>query len=272
MTNTTIAKANKVVEMINARGIKATTQIKNVNGIDKVGVCVGEGVVRPIIYPNFNSDDINGMVDEVIKAYEQNINVNNDMFADIVDRFKDFEFAKQYIVPCLVAKVVDDIVSRDYLDLKVIYKYLIADKGASITIEAEHLKMWDITEEELFDIAKENVKSTFVNKSMVEMLSELIGMPAQCMMPNDPIRIFTTENKMYGASVLLFPEIFKDMGNDITILPSSVHEVIVLLDNDIENNELVNMITGINNTEVIPEEVLSNHPYIYSNGEIKGVE
>ena len=274
MTNTMIANANKMAEMINARGIKAEIMTKNTNGIEKIGICIGEGNVRPTIYPRLDMvDDFDKAVDEIISDYEKHKDTDG-MFTDIIDNFTDFDFVKGGIIPCLVAKVTDDIVSRDYLDLKVIYKYVLPNKQTSVTVKPEHLNTWGVAEEELFNIAKENVKPTFVNKSMMETLSEMSGIPAEVMFPNiidDPLRVFTTESKLWGASVLLFPELFVNMGNDVTILPSSVHEVIALPSTENgDDNFFVNMITEVNQTQVAPEEVLSNHPYYYSNGEIKG--
>lgn len=275
MTNTMIGNANKVVEMINARGIKAEIQTKSVNGVESIGITMGDGTVRPTIYPNLdNGMDLDKTVDDLIKTYEQHKDTTG-LFTDVVENFGNFDAVKGNIIPCLVAKVADDLVSRDYLDLKVMYRYITADKQASVAIKKNHIDMWGVTEEELFDIAKENARPTFINMSMMQMLSEMSGIPAEDMLPgviDDPMRVFTTQSRSWGASVLLFPEMFAYMGNDITILPSSVHEVIALANNNgIDNSSFISMITEINQTQVKPEEVLSNHPYVYTDGEIKEV-
>ena len=274
MTNTIIAKANKMVEMIKERGINAEIQMKNTNGVESIGICMGSGTVRPLIYPNFDSEkSLDEMVDSIIKTYNQVKNTEG-ISADIIQSFNDFDVAKQSIIPCVMAKVTDDIVSRDYLDLKVMYRYITADKQASIAIKKSHIDKWGVTEEELFNIAKENVRPTFINMSMMQMLAKMKG-SAEIELPDvadDPLRVFTTQSLNWGASALLFPELFEFMGNNIIILPSSVHEVLAITGNaNMDSDELAEMITGINQTTVQPEEVLSNHPYVCSDGKIREV-
>ena len=273
MNNNTIAKANKIVEMINAKGIKAEIQRKNTNGIELIGICMGDGNVRPTFYPEFDKiTDYDREVDELIETYNKHKDTDG-MFTDIINSFDDFDFVKGSIIPCLMAAAADDVVSRDYLDLKVIYKYILDGGQASITVEKSHLDKWDVTEDTLFNIAKENIKPTFINMTMMQMLSEMSGLPMDAMSPDmvdDPMKVFTTKSRSWGASVLLFPELFASMGNKITILPSSIHEVIALAnDHGIDNDGFINMITEVNQTQLKPEEVLSNHPYIYSDGVIK---
>ena len=54
------------------------------------------------------------------------------------------------------------------------------------------------------------------------------------------------------------------LGTDLVILPSSIHEVIVLPVSGKEDyDEMDNMIKDINRDQVAKEEVLSNHFYYY---------
>ena len=261
-------KAEKIVEIINnERGIKAEISIKINNGVESIGITLGDDTVRPTIYPDFNStNDMNKIIDKLIDSYEK-VKADNPHkeFEDIINHFTDFDFVKGGIIPCLVRFVQDELVQRDYLDLKVMYRFVF--DNASIAIKKEHLKMWDITEEKLFEIAKDNVYNLFVDKSM----GEALGAPA--LDEFEIMRVITTKDGLYGASALLFPELFAEYGNETTILPSSIHEVIVLLADATQRpgtRELVDMITSINSADVAPEEVLSNHPYTYVDGKIRG--
>ena len=56
----------------------------------------------------------------------------------------------------------------------------------------------------------------------------------------------------------------QEMGNNFFILPSSVHEVILLPDTGNEDSEdLKKIINAVNTTQVAPEEVLSDTLYRY---------
>lgn len=55
------------------------------------------------------------------------------------------------------------------------------------------------------------------------------------------------------------------MEKDIIILPSSIHEVLLLPDDgDISYNEMSRLVAHINQTEVPKEDRLSNQVYFYS--------
>ena len=58
------------------------------------------------------------------------------------------------------------------------------------------------------------------------------------------------------------------MDRDILILPSSIHEVLLLPDDDpLSYDELGHLVTHINQTEVVAEDRLSNQVYLYSRKE-----
>ena len=260
-------RAEKIAQIINdERGIKAEVTTKVSNGVESIGITLGDGTVRPTLYPAFDStNDINKLIDKIIEDYKR-VSANNPHkeFEDIVNHFTEFDFVKSGLVPCLVRSAQDDLVQRDFLDLKVMYRYKFND--ASIAIKKEHLEMWNVTEDELFQIAKDNVFNEFIDMSMEEAL----GMP----LPGDLMRVITTKDRTHGASALLFPELFATYGNDVKILPSSIHEVIVLMPDaakDTQTEMLVDMITTVNATELVPQDILSNHPYTYVDGEIREV-
>lgn len=250
-----IKRANRVAEIITNKGIAAKVMIKNNNGVEKIGFTLGDGIVRPTIYPNLETtNDLDKIADNIIDSYNQHKDDGN-MFNDIVDKFTDFNSIKQDIIPALVKECTEDVVSRDFLDLKIVYRYMI-NNDASILIRKQHLEVWDKTETDIYDIALNNVRDSYVD----------IPLPGDVGM-----RVILNTKRNYGATALLFPELFEKYGNDARILPSSIHEVIVIENSQIEDNSLVEMIMLVNETELNPEEILSNHPYRYEDGIIKGV-
>ena len=55
------------------------------------------------------------------------------------------------------------------------------------------------------------------------------------------------------------------MGHDLYILPSSIHEVILIPAYDHDSyDELTSMVKEVNSTQLSKEEILSDHVYFYS--------
>ena len=86
--------------------------------------------------------------------------------------------------------------------------------------------------------------------------------------PSD-MYILTNETKLNGAACILYENVLYDfaqkLGEDLYILPSSVHEVILLPKLSVfEKDELVNMVREVNTEGVAAEEVLSDHVYEYN--------
>ena len=86
----------------------------------------------------------------------------------------------------------------------------------------------------------------------------------------DPMMlILTNQYKIYGATTMLYPGILKKISDkldsDLVLIPSSIHEFLVLprtIHDDIPT--LNSFINEVNSTEVTDEEILSDHVYIYS--------
>ena len=85
--------------------------------------------------------------------------------------------------------------------------------------------------------------------------------------PNE-MYILSNPSKMFGAASVLdtetIPKVCDIMGDDVFIIPSSIHEVLVIpMSSDISLAALSAMVQQVNATQVPPEEVLSNHAYYF---------
>ena len=81
--------------------------------------------------------------------------------------------------------------------------------------------------------------------------------------------IVTNTNHMYGANALFYEGVLEHLANrkasDLFILPSSVHELILLKDDgNLNASELQRMVIEVNKSIVDKEEILSDHVYKYS--------
>lgn len=205
--------------------------------------------------------------------------------------FLDFEKAKDHIMIKLVSyeankKRLEQIPHISFLDFAITYFVYMKQEdfgygNGSVQIENEHLELWGVEKEQLHRLAIKNS----VEKMPVKFLSIqeiLIGMLNQKGIATDdlqdemtklqdeiPMYVLSNEQNYFGASVLYYPGVLKEISkrfqSDLIILPSSIHEVIVLpVSGEEQFDEMNEMIEDINKEQVADEEVLSGHLYYYN--------
>ena len=139
---------------------------------------------------------------------------------------------------------------------------------AEIKVTNKLMKHWGKTTQELISQAKNN--SAEKNPVSVFTMESLLGMPRD---PENPrMYIVTNKERKYGATSIMNSEAFeqlrREMG-DLYILPSSVHELIVISAEKADPVELEAMVQMINQNEVEEAERLSDHIYRYDGKEIQ---
>lgn len=192
--------------------------------------------------------------------------------------FRDFEQAKERVAYRLVnyeanRKLLEDVPHVPFLNLaKVFYVAVYSEEfgNGSILIHNNHQQLWGVTTEELNEIATENTPKLFPAEilSMEEVLRKAAPEMARSFdIPEQetPYMISNME-KSYGAAVMCYPSIIKELAerrqSDLIIIPSSVHELLVLTyEEDIEAFRW--MVRDVNATQLQPEEVLANSVYVY---------
>jgi regulator of protease activity HflC (stomatin/prohibitin superfamily) len=85
---------------------------------------------------------------------------------------------------------------------------------------------------------------------------------------NPSMYVLSNADKLNGAAALLDAKTMEDisekLGGDFVVLPSSIHETIVLpLNEDMDRHTLEAMVQDVNAGQVAPEERLSDHVYMY---------
>jgi len=86
--------------------------------------------------------------------------------------------------------------------------------------------------------------------------------------PQQGLLVLTTKSGLLGASALFLPgmkeRIAEVVGGDYYVLPSSVHEVLILPDNGaMPPADLAQMVRSINESEVAPQDRLCNRVFKY---------
>lgn len=155
----------------------------------------------------------------------------------------------------------------------------LSDTAGSILVSNEMMERWGIGESDLYERALQNTQQhhPFTLQSMESIMGEIaFGFPATVEPNQLPAQfepymqyLLSNEDKCNGATCLLYPDLLKEIGaafdSNFFILPSSVHELILMKDTgEMSASELQRMVLEVNGTEVEPEEVLSNQVFSYN--------
>ena len=168
------------------------------------------------------------------------------------------------------------------LDLSIVF-YVLLDVNsqgtATMTVNNDHLEYWDVTEEDLLSLARRNVKRLLpaelftMQQAVDEILRTVPGrrknlLNESAAEADDFMYVLSNPIRSFGAACIVYPEVLdmagQILGEDYYVLPSSVHEVVLVpASKGMEPEEMDAMVTEINQTQVAEEEILSNHAYLY---------
>lgn len=270
MLNTDLIVVNTVVNELNKRGYKAELTSVFKNGIEKVHVVIGNGKVRPSIDVDSllvdGAHNIDGIVSRAIAIYSNSLNTSFD-----VPNIITWNYAKDHLQLCLQGKTNEPILKRHYLDLEMYVRVKVSEDG---TYKVKPGMFKEISEDEIFARALLTTKNNIVVEDMGKMLAEMMGgvldfadIMGACPPMPQPIVISNTEKTFGSAGICdkeLLSKIAKEHNSNFVIIPSSIHECIIHLDNDPNMKEYNVMVREINATEVAPEEELSDHAYFFN--------
>ena len=163
---------------------------------------------------------------------------------------------------------------RRILDLAIIYQLVFegtdTTMGAAVVYQ-DHCRIWEVTEDILFQTAIASMIRRFPpSLSSVEALIGLPELPVQSDFPH--LFALTNSKAFFGASVIMYPGILrtaaKKLGGAYYILPSSMHEVLLLAkDKDTDPSQLKEIVEEVNLTDAVSTDFLSNHVYEYDSDE-----
>ena len=261
--------------------IKVTHVTKN-NDVRLIGVIMmrESDRISPTIYLEepyrqyCTGTDIREIADRIVSLYKEQM---RDIDFD-VDLFKDYERVKGRIFHKIInydknRNLLEDVPYFKWHDLAVVFYYAVEEKlmgRASILIHNNHLTMWEQTTEALYKTAQYNMRRSMPELliPMQELVEEMTGVSLG---QTDGVRMYvlTNQAKLNGASAMLYSDKIRELADslqlDLMILPSSVHEVLLLPDDCEQQYDFYRkMVEEVNTTQVEPEEILSYNLYRYS--------
>ena len=198
------------------------------------------------------------------------------MAAVKIPNLQEFENIRGRVIYRLVnyeknKEILEDCPHIRLYDLAVTFRWVarIDDVGVSTSlITNKQVKEWGVSVNDLVLAARQNTPRLFPAQ-IIDMEEMLAGMVSFILYPSAiPMYILTNEQELNGASALLYGDILKDFANkkgaDMYILPSSIHEVIMIPADRIDDpKKLSSMVHEANTTVVSTGDVLSDSVYYY---------
>lgn len=288
-----VALKREIGNMYPEGKVMETTVIKN--NISKLGITIELPNVKvtPIIYVDDmydyykNVNDLDYTLKKAISMIENEINSIKNKFDDnIYNEIKDI---KGNVLPRLVNTkrnqvMLNDIPHREFLDMSIIYyieKYdFKLDMVRSIRITNDLMKSQNLSEEQLYHNSMKNMleKEKSLLTPMIKIIMKLrfgtdIKLEGKGITKDDFLDgefiVLSNEHGINGSRQMLnintlikASEIAK---SDLYILPSSIHEVLIISVNEINASpsELKDMVSEVNLSEVSEEERLTDNVYIF---------
>ena len=177
---------------------------------------------------------------------------------------------------------LNSVPHRVFGDLAVIYKIIVTDGRmgqGTVTISNPVMEtQLGVSEKQLFEAAMKNMRDLYVVERMEDAVgflppdervkpktfADLTGLPKDSM-----LYVLSNKDMVFGSGILLMKDKIRALSdyleNDLLLIPSSVHEIIAVLDKgDAElMKTCISMVKDVNETVVDKKERLSNSVYRY---------
>lgn len=260
--------------------------------VSKAGMNISPNIYMDGLYAAYEKGEtFRAVMNEVRRIYtESKVEANIDM-----SFFLDYEKMKEKVV----YKAIGYVRNKEllchvphvlFLDMALVFYCHVPQKelgSATILVHNSHLKMWGVSKERLYWDAQRNTPRILPARilSMEAMLKEIC--PAD-MIPKELEKaeegengsasvlekggrmfVLGNEKRLFGAASMFYGGIVEEFSDKIEknlfLLPSSVHEVILMPDDGLkEPEELWKMVCEINETQLEPEDVLTDSVYYFS--------
>ena len=267
------------------RNVEVNEVVKN-NGKVKKGISLlpEKATMAPVIYLDDAFDryksggDIKAIMEDIVGVI-----LNAEKAKNFPDLF-DFEAVKDMIGFELVnfsrnKERLKDNVWEPVEDLAKVYRVFFIDDSSlsAAMIPSELLRCWGITRDELDVLAASNMEKMLppVLYDIEESISCGLSSEPENLLekesldPRNKMLILTNTHKSMGAASALYPGVLEKvsemMGDDLTIIPSSTEEVIIVPKScPMPPKEIGNMVREVNR-HMSQEDILSDRVYEFTN-------
>lgn len=149
-------------------------------------------------------------------------------------------------------------------DMALAYQIL-QDDGSRHLVTYEDLTRYHVSATQLHQDAFRSAEAR--DPAIVRTLEETLGLPRMRKGGVPPLYVVTNTNGAHGAAAILYPgmmeRLSKRIGGDYAIIPSSVHEMMVVTTKGADLSKLEDLLHRVNHEQVAPQERLSDNVYCY---------
>lgn len=250
------------------------------NNVSKIGMTIHKGsrTTLPVVYIDSIIDQwnhgrsIQWASNEVVRLYR--------MAMDELEKIPDVKLTREAVLERSFIRVINADKNaamlaaaphRLFADLAAVCRIRImerTDKEYSILVTWSILEKYGIGEEEIFHTASENtIQDGFECLSMEDFIRRGTGDTYDTGGRNWMYVATRKGDKAGGASLLAFPDIIGQFVSNVCpnseralIIPSSIHEIIICVD-DVISTEALKIVVGDMNKAMNPTEILSDNVY-----------
>ena len=257
--------------------------LKN-NGTIYDGLVIEDPIlnISPTIYLNpyyhryLDGVSMEDIYEDILKTYQDNLPEED---FDIT-LFRDYEKAHERIVMKLVnaeknKRLLQHVPHILVHDLAILFLCSVSNfsrEYATILIYNSHMKLWDVNLSDLYEAALENSPKILPPRlDNLYDVFEHITHESLSFLEELNISILTNYIRVHGATCMVYPGLLEEIADiyedDIVIIPSSIHDVLVFPKSNLPDGysleTLADMIQEVNETQLTDDEVLSDHAYCY---------
>ncbi len=261
--------------------VEVMSTVKN-NSTSRMGLSISDPAINisPTIYLEEFFDSyqnfltIDEIVSDIVDMYYK-VRFEEDLE---VDEIQNFSYAKHKIAFKLIntsqnEEMLRNIPHLDYYEFSLVF-FMFFDispgNRGTILITDKLLAMWKTNLFEIYDIAQENMPKLLPHSflPMQEMICEMLHEKQLEVIDDNPLYVLTNEQRTFGAATLMYedllPQIARRLHENFYIIPSSIHELIIIPESRSPRREELNkMIREVNLTQIEPEEMLGEQAYYY---------
>lgn len=244
-------------------------------------ICVrDETPIAPTIYTDSIiaecDDNIDEAVDIVSNIIEQHMNPAFDL-----DMLTNKDYILEHIKIGVQKASDEDLVKLPVTDFEDIEQYLYysdttaPDTSFSIKLKPDLAERIELDLAEAWAVARSHTFENTTVRSMAAVMKEMLGNSFDDEFDEDifdtaPMQMYIISNKEQnkGAASILNREVLENFAREhdakhIVVIFSSIHEALLIkVDDDYDLDTFSEMVRDVNETQVKPEERLTNHAYI----------
>jgi len=271
---------NYIVELQNVTKVNVTLTALVVR---KTNSPIGVTLYIDSLYEEYRTtgEEVNFLASKLLSHYHSEI-VEASLSVSDLDVLKD----KRSVFHRIFYKVINRDKNEELLknvpyieaiensDLVLIFCILVdecKDMSATVTITNHLMEHFHFSLSELVSVAKENTPKLFPAsfRSMSEVMATLLPIFPVPDEPNDFMWVLSNTRSVNGAGAMYYEHMLEDIAGRLNgnffVLPSSLHEVIIVKDdNGVDTSFLCEMVKEVNQTSVEEEDFLSDTVFYYN--------